>query len=164
MGTVFLMQTWYVCSVCLNQVLTLFEPSAVLEPSWLVCVQLSVRDISLPVSVLLFVTHHCIIGCMPPAQSDIPPEVDGRASERTVTVIGSELAGDAALSCGGEANEQELGTILEELRDLTLDPGTSAAAQVPCDDAIYTCIPALFVYGGMDTAGNIHSDCFLIVP
>ena len=85
--------------------------------------------------------------------------------ERTVTVIGSELAGDAAVSFGGEAsNDQELSTVLEELRDLSLDPDGLAATHGSCEDAIYTCIPALFVYGGMDTAGNIHSDCFLIVP
>lgn len=100
-----------------------------------------------------------------PFQLAGPSEVGGRTGEKIVTVIGSELAGDAALSCvGGADNDQELGTVLEELKDLTLDADTSASSQWSCEDAIYTCIPALFVYGGMDTAGNIHGDCFLIVP
>eukprot|EP00731_Ephydatia_muelleri_P037613 Em0520g4a len=100
-----------------------------------------------------------------PLQATGPSEMGGQMGERIVTVIGSELAGDAALSCVGEAdNDQELGTVLEELKDLTLDADTSASSQWSCEDAIYTCIPALFVYGGMDTAGNIHGDSFLIVP
>lgn len=105
-------------------------------------------------------------GCKPqPIQHATPSEMEGLKDLRMVTVIGAEIAGDMGLSSRGEAtNDQELDSTLEELKDLTLDSGSAASSQQSCEDAIYTCIPALFIYGGMDTAGNIHSDCFLIVP
>ena len=76
--------------------------------------------------------------------------------------ISSEDVGVYATDSGGTL--ATCGTTCTSARpekpDSSQDVGSHQAILVPTD----TFVPALFVFGGMDTCGTIHSDCFVFVP
>ena len=99
-------------------------------------------------------------GCGVPQKDDGVPQKDStfvtvispdNISSEDVGVYATDSGGTLA-TCGATCTSAR-----PEKPD---DVGSHQAILVPTD----TFVPALFVFGGMDTCGTIHSDCFVFVP
>lgn len=52
-----------------------------------------------------------------------------------------------------------------EVVNTSAELSENCSQQAACHGHLGTSlIPALFVFGGMDTCGTVHSDCFIVVP
>jgi hypothetical protein len=95
-------------------------------------------------------------------------------SFQAVTIINPEVTVESS-----DSEQRETASTLEPGRSVSADgsgvaertdsmgggiEGTGSIAGAGGDGDMVEWIPAVFVFGGMDTYGNVHGDSFILVP
>lgn len=99
-------------------------------------------------------------GCTPPADSQSSGS-DGPSSSPTVEVTSSKPEAGEPVAASSDQGLSE-SNCTAKLDRLSLCSGMDTESKA--STALGKVVPALFVFGGMDTQETVHSDAFIFVP